>query len=117
MARPAKTCSTVDCPHVQPCPIHAKEPWAGSKRRQRTLRSGSRGQKRARFILRKYNGLCHVCGQAGAGQVDHVIPLAEGGADDETNLRPIHATPCHRDKTAREAARARKQTSGVGWPD
>lgn len=52
-------------------------------------------------------GICHVCEQAGANEVDHVVPLAEGGADDETNLRPIHPTPCHADKTQRESARAR----------
>lgn len=55
----------------------------------------------------EHEGKCHVCGHHGADEVDHVIPLSEGGSDDKDNRRPIHSTPCHRDKTAREAARAR----------
>jgi hypothetical protein len=43
--------------------------------------------------------------------VDHVQPLAEGGADEEWNLAPVHGSgsglPCHLNKTAAEAARAR----------
>jgi 5-methylcytosine-specific restriction protein A len=51
-------------------------------------------------------GCCHICGRKDATQVDHVIPLAEGGPDDETNLAPIHED-CHRAKTQAEARRAR----------
>jgi hypothetical protein len=29
--------------------------------------------------------------------------LAQGGVDDETNLRPIHADPCHSRKTQIES--------------
>lgn len=42
-----------------------------------------------------------------ADEVDHVVPLAEGGADNDSNLRPIHARPCHAEKTQAEAQRAR----------
>jgi 5-methylcytosine-specific restriction endonuclease McrA len=52
-------------------------------------------------------GICHVCDRPGADQVDHVVPLAEGGADEDWNLAPIHSEPCHRRKTAAEAKRAR----------
>jgi hypothetical protein len=34
--------------------------------------------------------------------------LAEGGADDMVNMRPIHAVPCHSEKTRAEAARSRR---------
>jgi 5-methylcytosine-specific restriction enzyme A len=56
-----------------------------------------------------FNEMCHVCGQPGADEVDHVIPLARGGADTIANMRPIHAEPCHREKTAREAAVGRRR--------
>jgi hypothetical protein len=36
-----------------------------------------------------------------------VIPLAEDGPDELDNLRPIHAKPCHAEKTQAEARRAR----------
>lgn len=86
--------------------MHAAPAWAGSRRRESTL-SGWAQQRRAKRILRRYDGICHVCGQPGASEVDHVIPLGEGGPDVEDNLRPIHPDPCHKRKTQEEAARAR----------
>lgn len=54
-------------------------------------------------IFMAADGICHMCGgriQAGqAWDVSHEIPLALGGADDETNWRPAHRK-CHRDHTA-----------------
>ncbi len=47
-----------------------------------------------------------MCGKPGADQADHVIARAEGGADDESNMAPIHKRPCHQAKSAAEAARA-----------
>lgn len=71
------------------------------------MRSGSREQRINRAVMEKHDGICHVCNLHGADQVDHVIPLSEGGSDSMDNRRPIHSEPCHRLKTAREAARAR----------
>lgn len=59
-------------------------------------------------ILDRDMRICHVCHQPGADQVDHVIPVAEGGTDSDLNLAAIHGEPCHRRKTAAEAARARQ---------
>lgn len=57
---------------------------------------------------------CHVCGkQYSAEQLvnDHVLPVAEGGADDVTNMAPCCTGPstsgCHEAKTAEEARRGR----------
>lgn len=58
-----------------------------------------------RFILRRDRGICHVCGGEGAEQADHVIPLAEGGANHTDNGGAIHADPCHTNKTREEAER------------
>lgn len=107
MARASKICSQPSCANLEPCPLHKKEPWAGSTRRSHTKVSGSREQRRNRLVMRKFYGVCHVCGEPNADQVDHVIPLAEGGPDELDNLRPIHAKPCHADKTQAEARRAR----------
>lgn len=107
--RAKKVCSHFDCPNIQPCPAHERKPWAGSKRSERTNLSGSRQQKRAAYILEKHDTICHVCGHPGSDQADHVIPLAENGPDTTANMRPIHSEPCHREKTAAEAARARSK--------
>lgn len=107
MVRAPTICNEPGCPNFRPCPDHAPKPWASSTRRERTLKSGSRQQKRARYILDRDNGICHVCCKGGADEVDHVIPVAEGGADHISNLAPIHAKPCHAEKTQQEAQRAR----------
>jgi 5-methylcytosine-specific restriction enzyme A len=50
---------------------------------------------------------CHICqGRIDIGQAweaEHVIPLAQGGEDGGTNLRPAHVK-CHARKTAQDAA-------------
>lgn len=74
------------------------------------MRSGSREQKINRAVMEQHEGQCHVCGLHGADQIDHVIPLAEGGSDGTENRRPIHSEPCHRIKTAEERARAQRRS-------
>jgi 5-methylcytosine-specific restriction endonuclease McrA len=89
------------------CPEHKPKPWSTSTRRDKVTLSGSAEQARRKRILERYLYCCHVCGKVGADQVDHRISLGEGGADEDWNLAPIHAEPCHREKTAAEARRAR----------
>jgi len=64
--------------------------------------------KLKRYVLRRDAGRCYVCGNDGADEVDHITPLFEGGGDALTNLGSIHSDPCHKRKTAREAARAKR---------
>ena len=89
------------------CPEHKPKPWATSTRKGKVALSGSAEQARRKRILECYLYCCHVCGKVRADQVDHRIPRGEGGADEDWNLAPIHAEPCHREKTAAEARRAR----------
>lgn len=55
--------------------------------------------------------LCAECKKLGrvtlATQRDHVIPLAEGGPDDDTNEQGL-CEPCHEAKSLAEALRARR---------
>lgn len=50
---------------------------------------------------------------APATQRDHVIPLAEGGLDDETNEQGL-CDACHDAKSHNEAARGRRRGRPVG---
>ena len=66
-------------------------------------------------IFQKAGGVCHCCqGRIAIGdawEVEHVIPLAQGGADEGDNLQPAHVK-CHRAKTADDAgntARAKRR--------
>lgn len=108
--RAPKVCSVARCPNLAPCPDHPTGPWAGSTRRDKTI-SGRTLQKRNARIMRQHDRRCHVCGKPMADEVDHVVPLAEGGTDTPDNLRPIHSRPCHRDKSAAEAKRGRERSS------
>lgn len=106
MTRSGKGCRERGCPNLQPCADHPVVAWAGSKRSERTM-SGSRQQSMAKACMELHDGICHVCSRPGADEVDHVIPLSEGGADDMANRRPIHSRPCHVEKTQGEARRGR----------
>ncbi|MGI8753582.1 MAG: HNH endonuclease [Acidimicrobiales bacterium] len=81
-----------------------------------TTKSGMPGDWRRRraATLAEHDGRCHLCGHAGAEQVDHVVPRSQGGTDDVGNLAPAHAQPCptcgrrcHQAKTQTEAAAGR----------
>lgn len=62
--------------------------------------------RRARWLSE--HPLCCHCQQAGrvsqADEVDHVVPLWDGGVDDESNYQSL-CVPCHKAKTADEATR------------
>jgi len=80
-------------------------------------------------VFEAAKGVCHLCQQRiQVGQkwdVEHVRPLALGGADDETNMRPAHKV-CHAEKTKADAAswskakRMKAKHIGIkkrrGWP-
>ena len=61
---------------------------------------GHRWMKLRSQILAR-DPVCRVCNQAEAVQVDHIVPLSQGGGDEYSNLQGI-CLPCHKDKTARE---------------
>lgn len=61
-------------------------------------------------IFLEAGGICHLCGGRIAGklwEVEHVIPLAMGGADDEANMRPAHKI-CHGEKTVDDLGKIAK---------
>ena len=68
---------------------------------------------RARIFL-AHGGVCAICTRKIAPgedyDLDHVLPLALGGADEASNLVPVHVD-CHRGKggkTASDIGRIRK---------
>ncbi len=61
-------------------------------------------------ILVRYKGCCARCQSRlaiGRWQLDHVIPLQDGGVNAEGNLQPL-CVPCHGLKTAGEATERAK---------
>lgn len=47
-------------------------------------------QNRQRIVtLMSHGGICHLCGDGGATEIDLVIPIEGGGTTDPSNLAPI----------------------------
>lgn len=59
------------------CAEHRPKPRRGSTRAWRKVRAK---------VLERDGYICNYCGDVEANEVDHVIPVDEGGNDDETNL-------------------------------
>lgn len=88
----------------------ARKPWAPSQSAPKVERVRGRKGVRQRHDYLRQHPLCRPCEAQGyvtaAQEVDHVIPLAFGGTDDDANKQPI-CSACHREKTARESVRGR----------
>ncbi len=90
-------------PRIQMAPTSRgmPAPRIGATPRERSARSVKR---RLQWLMD--NPLCAHCRQAGdvtnGQEVDHIVPLWQGGADDETNFQTL-CIPHHKAKTAAEA--------------
>lgn len=61
-----------------------------------------------RTVMRRDRYTCYACGTRRDWQfleVDHRVPLAEGGVHSLDNAGTICKTPCHKDKSRAEAQR------------
>lgn len=63
-------------------------------------------------VFEVHQGRCHICGERIDGtrepwDLEHLIPIAMGGADDETNVAPAHVA-CHKGKTATDKVQIAK---------
>jgi 5-methylcytosine-specific restriction enzyme A len=91
------------------CSKHQREAWA--KKPTATKRITGRKLQAIRATLFMRQPLCVTCEVQGlvvlATQRDHIVPLMDGGADDDTNTQGLcHA--CHEAKSLAEALRARR---------
>ena len=71
-------------------------------------------QKIRKLVMLRDGGLCQSCLANGivreATEVDHILPKAKGGTDEDHNLQAI-CKSCHQDKTALESAHSDKRVS------
>lgn len=79
---------------IRPDTVQRKRGWAGVQDRER--------------IRKRDKGLCQECLRHGrvsvGGPIDHIVPLFEGGSDDDSN-KELLCQSCHDAKSAREARR------------
>lgn len=66
---------------------------------------GSAHWQRLRRLVLSGEPLCRECARQGritaATEVDHIVALSHGGADEQANLQPL-CKSCHSAKTLRE---------------
>lgn len=88
------------------CPQHNKA-WVRKNTTYKRLTGRAAVDRRRHFL--DANPLCVKCDAAGrttlATEVDHVIPLSQGGRDDESNMQPL-CSACHQIKTMFESQQA-----------
>lgn len=82
------------------------------------LRGRAAVERRKSFLAR--HPLCVKCQEAGvvsaAEEVDHIVPLFKGGADDETNLQSL-CRDCHELKTRDDLGwKAKSGADANGFP-
>lgn len=68
--------------------------------------------KRRLAVFESHGGKCHLCGEKIDGtkerwDLEHLIPLAIGGEDIESNVAPAHVS-CHKVKTVVDAGNIAK---------
>jgi 5-methylcytosine-specific restriction protein A len=94
------------------CAAHPRESWTKVKPVKRITGRRLQAMRAALFTRAP---LCAECQRqnriALATQRDHIIPLAEGGLDDETNEQGL-CDECHDAKSKREASTGRWQGRG-----
>ena len=72
-----------------------------AKRRARKAEAhGSYTSNEWRELCNHYGNRCLKCGSGGPLQADHIVALANGGANDITNIQPLCGS-CNRSKGAR----------------
>ncbi|NYT76542.1 HNH endonuclease [Alcaligenaceae bacterium] len=97
------------------CDKHRPAAWS-VKRPTPTKRITGRRLQRSREQLFRRHPLCVECLKAGrvtvATERDHIIPLFDGGADDESNTQAL-CEPCHDLKSAAERQRSYSRRGGL----
>jgi 5-methylcytosine-specific restriction protein A len=118
---PSRLCREPGCPSFAipgskhgRCRAHTTDTYRRIEQRRGTAkaRGYDEGWKRLAKAIKRDQPFCVQCKAAGvvqlAQEVDHVVPLAHGGARlDRANLQPL-CRECHADKTANEHAQRRR---------
>ena len=111
---PLKPCAHRLCPTLIPrgqrfCPTHSRTHYQ-QQDAERTNKAARRLYKTARWgkvraLVLARDPLCVLCRRAGSREVDHAVPVSDGGAMWEMGNLQALCKPCHSRKTAEEVMR------------
>ena len=85
-------------------------------------RGGRPWRRLVEAVKRRDQYTCQACGRVtDEGDCDHIVPESKGGKTEMGNLQWLCRTPCHAEKTEREAAEAqghkvKARIGEDGWP-
>lgn len=94
-------CGSLAVPGTHRCADHATH--YDDNRPSAARRGYDRRWRRLRKYYLSKHPVCVRCGRP-ATEVDHIIPLADGGTHHEDNLQPL-CKPCHSRKTNEDIRR------------
>lgn len=107
---PRPPCAHPGCGQPVPCAQHARPAW-GHARPVSRLRGRALQRRRAELFARQ--PLCQWCAREGRVTLatirDHIVPLAEGGAETESNVQAL-CQACSDVKTQQEATRGKARS-------
>jgi len=83
-------------PDPRPAETEESQPSSRGKRRRRSKEYVNHRQR----LYHQYNSICWLCGKGNAAEIDHVIPVSQGGSDNIENLRLAH-TECNQARNRR----------------
>jgi 5-methylcytosine-specific restriction enzyme A len=118
---PPRACTHPRCPNLATtrgrCGDHQPQPWAGrTDKASRYGISSGRWRTLKRAVTARDNGCCYLCGaeppadpDAPAHELDHKIPISEGGAREDLDNLGLACPPCHTAKSAAESLRANQR--------
>ena len=82
----------------QPCLRKIRRKWDRASERRRRERTAEGAARRLRYAVNRDGAAtCETCGGYFAAmgiEIDHIVPLADGGTDSESNIRPL-CLNCH----------------------
>lgn len=104
--KPLKPCSHPACGVLVrgagKCPKHRTNRQAERDRGTRQQRGYGKSWQRLRLLILDRDPICCECGRAASTEVDHKVPMSQGGStDDPDNLAGI-CKPCHGRKSVKE---------------
>ena len=119
-SRPARWCGSCRAVHDGECPN--RQSWVKSAVVPVSGRGGRPWRRKRERVFRRDEFLCQGCLRAGvvtvvalsgplAGICDHIVPLSQGGSDEDENLQTL-CRRCSDIKTQRESVFGKKMTPG-----